>query len=167
MRTHGRTRSAGVRTKFAEVTSTLFSFEVGINHGLCLPPRKEFWFFQKVVVSDHVSFSNCFLFLSFVVDFLMPQVMSLFAKEIQTEVTLVQIDAVVVIDMFPCLIQLGGSPVFLANQAMIKAINNGSVQILFHQLLSLFLTKKPTSGQFVKFCLQLDVLQGGAEKTVQ
>ena len=160
MRTHGWTRSTGVWTKFAEVTSTLLSFEVGINHGLCLPPRKEFWFFQKVVVPHLVSFSNCFLFLSLVVDFLMPQVMSLFAKEIQTEVTLVQIDSIVVIDMFSCLIQLGGSPVLLANQAMVKAINNGSVQILLHQLLSLFLTEKPTSGQFVKFCLQLDVLQG-------
>ena len=86
----------------------------------------------------------------------MPQVMSLFAKEIETKVTLVQIDAVVIIDMLPCLIQLGGGPVLLANQAMVKAINNGSVQILLNQLLSLFLTKKSTSGQFVKFCLQLD-----------
>ena len=97
--------------------------------------------------------------------------MSLFPKKIKTEVTLIQINSVVVIDMFPCLIQLGGSPVFLANQAMIKAINNGSVQILLHQLLSLFLTEKPTSGQFVKFCLQLDELKdqiiGGAEEAKQ
>ena len=115
MGTHGWTRSAGVRTKFTEVASTLLSFEVGVNHRLCFSPRKEFWFFQKVIVSHLVGFSNCFFFLSLVVDFLMPQVMSLFAKEVQTEVTLVQIDAVVVIDMLSCLIQLGGSPVLLAN----------------------------------------------------
>ena len=50
---------------------------------------------------------------------------------------------------------------------MVKAINNGSVQILLHQLFSLFLTEEPTSGQFVKFSLQLEVLKDHIQKTIQ